>query len=89
MCKGQEERERGTEVPRSKRNKKCTGRSGKSGRSFAISAIFSSANFHKERLIGFARKRRKGRSWAGAWKAKRKKKMVCTAKRIPTFRITV
>ena len=46
--KGQEERERGTEVPRSKRNKKCT------GRSFAISAIFASANFHKERQIGFA-----------------------------------
>ena len=60
MCKGQEERERGTEVPRSKRNKKCTGRSGKSGRSFAISAIFASANYHKERHIRFVWKRRKG-----------------------------
>ena len=27
-----------------------------------------SAFFYKERLIGFAWKRRKGRSWAGAWK---------------------
>ena len=71
MCKGQEERERGTEVPRSKRNKKCTGRSGKSGRSFAISAIFASANVYKERQIEFAWKRRKGRSWAGAWTEKK------------------
>ena len=56
MCKGQEERERGTEVPRSKRNK---------------NVLAEVAKVYKERLIGFARKRRKGRSWAGAWTEKK------------------